>query len=125
MRAMRYLQAVVHNRPNLGRDITTHMRATSVDQNDPAAVRESIIIFLEDTASVARLCVPSHATVAPVASAHAPALVGSTASVRALTEKVDKLQAALSSLMTASASTTDANALSLVSQVLTELGGTP
>ena len=124
MRAMRYLQAVVRNRPAFGRDVTTHMRAASVDQNDPAAVRASIIVFLEDTASVARLCVPSRVPAASIAPTPPAAPVDS---IRALTEKVDHLQATLHSLMSISAPAANINAVSLasVSKALAELGGTP
>ena len=58
MQAMRYVQAVIKNRTHVGQSLMHHFASHGVDQNDPNAVRESIAAFLEDQASIRRLCAP-------------------------------------------------------------------
>ena len=82
MRAMRYIQVVTGNRPNVGMNITNHLRSAHADQNDPAVVRAQLVIFLDDAASIARLCAPA---------APPPAHPG----MQALTSQVEALAAAL------------------------------
>ena len=53
--AMRFVKVVVHNRPAMGQSINTHLRAGAVDQNDPVAVKASLLDYLADTASIARI----------------------------------------------------------------------
>jgi hypothetical protein len=57
--AMKYIKTVVHNRPGIAQSVATHLRAGHVDQNDPAAVRDALISFLDDTAAMARLMTPA------------------------------------------------------------------
>ena len=56
VQAMRYIQAVTRNRPPVGQALINHFACHGVDRNDPAAVRDAIAVFLEDQATVQRLC---------------------------------------------------------------------
>ena len=58
MQAMRYIQATIKNRPAVGTTLMHHFASHGVDQNDPAAVRDAIMDFLEEQAAVRRLCAP-------------------------------------------------------------------
>ena len=100
VQAMRYIQAVMKNRPDVGRLITQHLRSGGVDENNPSAVRDALTQFLEDTASIARLCSGPHAALAvqpadpaPRALAPSPATPDLVARVEALQLQVDRLLA--------------------------------
>ena len=56
MQAMRYIQATIKSRHQVGITLMHHFASHGVDQNDPAQVRESIIAYLEENAAVQRLC---------------------------------------------------------------------
>jgi hypothetical protein len=56
---MKYIKVVIHNRPSIAQSVATHLRAGNVDQNDPTAVRDALISFLDDTAAMARLMTPA------------------------------------------------------------------
>ena len=60
MQAMRYIQATIKSRPAVGTTLMHHFASHHVNQNDPAAVRDAIMDFLEEQAAVRRLCVPQH-----------------------------------------------------------------
>ena len=59
LQAMRYMQATIKTRHQTGMQLMHHFAAHGVDQNSPAAVRDSIIDFLEENAAVRRLCQPT------------------------------------------------------------------
>ena len=56
--AARYIQATIKGRHQVGMQLMHHFSVHGVNQNDPAAVRDSIIAFLEEQAAVHRLCQP-------------------------------------------------------------------
>ena len=56
VQAMRYIKATMHNREDVGRALYNHFGSHAVDTNDPDAVQRSICNFLEDQATVTRLC---------------------------------------------------------------------
>ena len=56
VQAMRYIKATMHNREDIGRALYNHFGSHAIDTNDPDAVQRSICNFLEDQATVTRLC---------------------------------------------------------------------
>ena len=56
MQATRYMTAVINSRPDIGQSLMHHFSSRSINQDDPGAVRESIYEFLEEQASVQRMC---------------------------------------------------------------------
>ena len=58
IQAMRYTQAVIKGRTDIGQQIMHHYTSRSVDQNDPNAVRDAICEYLDEQANIRRLCSP-------------------------------------------------------------------
>eukprot|EP00966_Prymnesium_polylepis_P141326 3263829-Prymnesium_polylepis.2 len=56
---MRYTQAVIRGRANVGQQLMHHYTSRGIDQNDPHAVRNSICEYLDEQANVRRICSPS------------------------------------------------------------------
>ena len=83
--AMRFVQAVVHGRPEVAQAIATNLRAGGVDQNDPTAVATSLKTYLRDVSHMRRLCQTSQAAAA-------------NASGELTAELISKFQQALSTL---------------------------
>ena len=71
IQAMRYVKAVMKNREEMGRAIMNHFASHNTDHNDPNSVQSSLCNFLEDHATVQRLC---SANLPPAKPASLPAL---------------------------------------------------
>ena len=74
MQAMRYIQATIKHRPEVGTTLMHHFASHHVNQNDPAAVRDAIMDFLEEQAAVRRLCVPPQPAAPPATTPTLPDL---------------------------------------------------
>ena len=72
MQAMRYIQATIKNRPAVGTTLMHHFASHHVNENDPAAVRDAIMDFLEEQAAVRRLCVPPQPAAPPTTTPTLP-----------------------------------------------------
>ena len=73
VQAMRYIQAAIKSRPQVGTTLMHHFASHGVDQSNPAAVRDAIMDFLEEQAAVRRLCSPQQPTQQVVPTgAHVP-----------------------------------------------------
>ena len=126
--AMRYVQVVVHNRPDIGQAVMTHLRSGNVNQNDPTEVGESLLTYLNDTEHMRRLMRPAQAPPAPATVAVADVLTALDARpdpIKTSNEPTndatqDKLALVTASLtQLASRAESDATALCAVCDVVT------
>ena len=94
MQAMRYIKAVIKNREDMGRAIMNHFASHNTDHNDPDAVHGSLCVFLDDHATVRRLC---SANMQPVEPSLPPALPD----INSLMRSMDNMQTEIKALYSA------------------------